>query len=182
VAKNAIIEQERMWQHVINEQLLKLSLSLEALSHTKTIKISKPHSIVYKTKSTTIEAPGVVFNPATRQRPAPKPNNQTQGVVFTFITRHGFQPKDFLNILAAIPGNSKYVSDPTRPITTQYIPPTKTGQKTHSARPWVTHAPTLAPYHLESTIRLSYLLTVYHHPSNNKEDPEVRHQNGWTSE
>jgi hypothetical protein len=128
----------------------------------------KPHSIIYKTTSTIVEASGVALTPATRHSLASKPNKQTPGVLFTpatqhncasrpnkqtpgtaltTTTRHGSQPQDFLKILSAIPADSKYVSDPTRPIPAQYIPPTKKGWKTHGTRPWVTHAPTPAPYH-----------------------------------
>jgi hypothetical protein len=124
VAKSAILKQERKWQHVINKQILKLSLSLETLSQTRTIKIKKPHSIIYKTESTIAVASGIVFTPAmqhslasklnkqikgaaltpaTRHSLASNPNKQTLTIALTTATRHSFKPKDFLKILAAIP-------------------------------------------------------------------------------
>jgi hypothetical protein len=72
--KSAILQQERKWRNTINEQLLKLSLSLEILLQTKTIKIMKPHSITYKTESTIVEASGVAPTPATRHSLISKPN------------------------------------------------------------------------------------------------------------
>jgi hypothetical protein len=136
----------------------------------KKSKITKAYSIFYKTESTRAEAPGVVLAPATRHSPAHRPNKQTPGTILTSTTQHSFQPKDFLKILAAIPADSRYVSDTTRPVLTQNTPSTKKGWKMHITRCWIKHAPTPAPYHLKSTIRLSRLSPRQHHNRNGFEE------------
>jgi hypothetical protein len=103
-----------------------------------------------------VKDPGVVFTPATRHGPASSPQKRTPGIVLNTATRHSLQPMDFLKILAAIPAESKYVSDPTRPVPAQYIPSIKKGWKTDSTWSWVSHAAAPAPYHLKSNIRLSH--------------------------
>jgi hypothetical protein len=128
VAKRTIIKQEIKWQHVIDEPLLRLSVSLKSLSQNRVIKITKTHSIAYKTQPTTTETQDAVLTPATRHSSTPRSHNQTPGITLAPATRHSlasnpnkqnpgivptsatqrrFQPLDFQQILAIIPADSK---------------------------------------------------------------------------
>ena len=134
-----LLRKEEELRKDLTQKVLRLSRSMKSLQITKKIptpvrtKKVRRYSILYDVKKIPTPVPRIVITP-----PPPRPPVS-------------FQPEDFEAIISAIPKDGVYSctrANPPPPAT----PPKKPWKaKAMAQRPWVSHPPVPAPFHLEVT-------------------------------